>query len=136
MQAVASVDAAARARSLLRTQLDRDAAALEAQAREVTERQHVLTTTSLPLAHRLVDTLERAVQQGGAGLSELLLARRSLGELQLDAADVQLLSYRIASELARNGAVGPPAPPELAPAMWGSDRSAHVPNHAGRAPLP
>src|SRR5262249_61921669 len=117
MQAVASVDAAARARSLLRTQLDRDATALEAQARDVAERQHALATTSLPLAHRLVDTLERAVQQGGAGLSELLLARRSLGELQLDAADVQLLSYRIASGLARTGSVGPAAPAELRAGM-------------------
>ena len=50
-------------------------------------------------------------------MSELLLARRTLGELLLDSADVQLLSFHVAAALARNGPTGPPPPPDLAPAL-------------------
>jgi len=110
LQAAASADAASRARSLLRAQAERDVTTLGAQARDAADRRRALDDVSLPLARRLVDTLDRAVQQGGASLGELLLARRTLGELLLDAADVQLLSFRVAAELGRAGAVGPPPP--------------------------
>jgi outer membrane protein, heavy metal efflux system len=113
LQAAASADAASRARSLLRAQAARDVTALAAQARDAETRRRALDDSSLPLARRIVETLERAVQQGGASISELLLARRTLGELLLDATDVQLLSFRVASELGRAGAVGPPAPGDL-----------------------
>jgi hypothetical protein len=83
---------------------------LGAQARDAADRRRALDDVSLPLARRLVGTLDRAVQQGGASLGELLLARRTLGELLLDATDVQLLSFRVAAELGRAGAVGPPPP--------------------------
>jgi len=115
LAAAASADAAGRAQALLVTQAERDAAALATQAEDVAARRRALTETSLPLARRLVDTLERAVRQGGTSLSELLLARRSLGELVLDDADVELLAFRVDAALARNGAAGPPAPPDLAP---------------------
>ena len=117
LQAAASVDAAGRARDLLRAQAERDAAALASQAHDLAARRRTLSETSLPLARRLVDTLEKAVRQGGTSLSELLLARRGLGELLLDSADVQLLSFRVGALLARNGPSGPPPPPELAPAL-------------------
>src|SRR5262245_20902143 len=110
LQAAASADAASRARSLLRAQAARDVATLGAQARDAADRRRALDEVSLPLARRLVDTRDRAVQQGGASLGELLLARRTLGELLLDATDVQLLSFRVAAELGRAGAVGPPPP--------------------------
>jgi cobalt-zinc-cadmium efflux system outer membrane protein len=116
LQAAASADAANRARSLLRAQAARDVTALAAQARDAEARRRALDDSSLPLARRLVETLDRAVQQGGASLSELLLARRTLGELLVDAADVELLSFRVASELGRAGAVGPPPPADLAAA--------------------
>src|SRR5262249_10205263 len=113
LQAAASADAASHARSLLRAQAARDVTALAAQARDAEARRRVLDDSSLPLAHHLVETLDRAVQRGGASLSELLLARRTLGELLLDAADVQLLSFRVSTELGRAGAVGPPPPGDL-----------------------
>ncbi len=113
LQAAASADAASRARALLRAQAARDVTALAAQARDAAARRQTLDGSSLPLARRIVDTLDRAVQQGGASIGELLLARRTLGELLLDAADVQLLSFRVSAELGRVGAVGPPPPGEL-----------------------
>jgi len=116
LQAVASADAAGRARDLLRTQAEHDAAALEAQARDLAARRRTLTEVSLPTAQHLVDTLEKAVRQGGTPLTELLLARRGYGELLLDAADVQLQSFRVGAALGRNGPSGPPAPADLAPA--------------------
>ena len=103
------------ARHLLRAQAERDIGALTAQAREATTRREALETSSLPLARRLVDTLQSAVQRGGASLGELLLARRTLGELLLAAADVRFLSFRLAAEIGRAGALGPPAPVDLAP---------------------
>jgi cobalt-zinc-cadmium efflux system outer membrane protein len=117
LQAVASADAAGRARELLRTQAERDASALEAQASDLAARRRTLADTSLPLARRLVETLEKVVRQGGTSQTELLLARRGLGELLLDSADVQLQSFHVAAALARNGPTGPPPPPDLAPAL-------------------
>ena len=117
LQAVASADAAGRARELLRSQAERDASALEAQASDLAARRRTLSDTSLPLARRLVETLEKAVRQGGTSQTELLLARRGLGELLLDSADVQLQSFHVAAALARNGPTGPPPPADLAPAL-------------------
>lgn len=115
LQAVAARDAAGRARDLLRAQAARDLDALAAQARDADIRLRALEDSSLPLARQLVATLEGAVQRGGAPLSELLLARRTLGELMLAAADVRLLSFRIAAEIGRAGGAGPPAPIDAAP---------------------
>jgi outer membrane protein, heavy metal efflux system len=117
MQAAASAGAASRTRSLLLAQAERDEEALATQSRDVEARRRALQDSSLPLARHLVETLDRAVQQGGASLSELLLARRTLGELLLDSADVQLLSFHVAAGLARNGATGPVPPADLAPAL-------------------
>ena len=57
------------------------------------------------------------VQRGGAPLPDLLLARRTLGELQLDAADLDLFTFRLS--VARSRAAGelPPFP----------DSAPHVP---------
>jgi cobalt-zinc-cadmium efflux system outer membrane protein len=115
MEAAAAVDAAARARGLLEAQGAQDLGALAAQARETEVRRRALDETSLPLARRVVATLDQVVAQGGASLNELLLARRSLGELLLDDADVRLRAFRIASARARIGTAGPPAPDELVP---------------------
>ncbi len=117
MQAAASADAAGRTRSLLLAQAERDEEALGTQSRDLDSRRRVLQDSSLPLARHLVETLDRAVQQGGASISELLLARRTLGELLLDSADVQLLSFHVAAGLARTGSAGPVPPPDLAPAF-------------------
>jgi len=117
MQAAASADAAGRTRSLLLAQAERDEAVLATQSRDIDARRRGLQDSSLPLARHLVETFDRAVQQGGAPLSELLLARRTLGELLLDSADVQLLSFHVAASLARNGSTGPVPPADLAPAF-------------------
>lgn len=114
LQAAASADAASRAAGLLRAQAERDADALDAQAREIAERRRTLHDTTLPLARQLVDTLERTVARGGTSLGDLLLARRSLGELLLDDADTRLTAFHLAVARGRNAAGGLPAPSDLA----------------------
>ena len=123
MEAAAAGEAAGRAHDLLRAQAEREIGALVAQAREAADRREALESSSLPLARQLVDTLQSAVQRGGASLGELLLARRTLGELLLAAADVRFLSFRLASEIGRAGALGPPAPVDLATRHAASRRS-------------
>lgn len=114
MAAAASSDAASRAAGLLRAQAERDADALGAQARAVEERRRVLQDTTLPLARQVVDTLEKTLARGGTSLVDLLLARRSLGELLLDDADTRLTAFHLAVARGRNGSGGLPAPPDLA----------------------
>jgi cobalt-zinc-cadmium efflux system outer membrane protein len=116
MEAEAAGEAAGRAHDLLRAQAERDIDTLVDQAHEAAARREALESSSLPLARRLVDTLQSAVQRGGSSLSELLLARRTLGELLLAAADVRFLSFRLTAEISRAGALGPPAPVDLTPA--------------------
>ena len=95
---VGAMRRAARARSAARPGRARRRRARSRRRATPPTGAQALETSSLPLARRLVDTLQSAVQQGGASLGELLLARRTLGELLLDAADVQLLSFRVAAE--------------------------------------
>lgn len=81
------------------------------------DRRIRLRDRTVPLAREVVERLESAVQRGGAPLPDLLLARRTLGELQLDAADLDLFTFRLS--VARSRAAGelPPFP----------DSAPHVP---------
>jgi len=113
IEAASNVQVASRTRALLRAQAARDASQLASQAADVEKQRIVLHDRSIPLARSLVRTLDSAVQRGGASLQDLLLARRTLGELLLDSADLDLQAFQISSATARNGAAGPPLPRAL-----------------------
>ncbi|HEY3445893.1 MAG TPA: TolC family protein [Myxococcales bacterium] len=105
--------AASRTRALLldqaQTQLERlgeERAALELRRGRLKDR-------TLPLARSVVTSLQEAVHRGGAPLQDLLLARRTLGELVMDAADLDLSLRQLANSAARVRGGGPEAPAEL-----------------------
>ena len=77
-----------------------------------TRRSRVRTQT-LPQAAQLVQRLEAAVKAGGASMLELLLARRTYGQLLLDATELDLSAFRLAVAQERVRAGGPRAPAEL-----------------------
>jgi cobalt-zinc-cadmium efflux system outer membrane protein len=112
--ASATAGAAASARLLLQAQAERDVASLTAQREAAMDRRIRLRDRTLPLAREVVQRLESAVQRGGAPLADLLLARRTLGELRLDEADLDLFTFRLS--VARSRAAGELPPfPETAP---------------------
>lgn len=109
-----SAAGAAQARLLLRAQSARDLSSLDQQRANALARRTRLQDRTLPLARDVVQRLESAVTRGGAPLPDLLLARRTLGELQLDAADLDLFSFHLS--VARARAAGEvPHLPEDAP---------------------
>lgn len=112
-QAAANLDSAARQRELLRVQAERDLARLLDQQKEAVARRKRMREQTLPLAREIVRRLEGAVQGKGAPLQDLLLARRTLGELSVDAAELDLLTFHLSASLARAGAFAPPLPAEL-----------------------
>ena len=58
----------------------------------------------------MVSQLEAATSRGGAGLQDLLLARRSLGELTQEAADLDLQMFQLRLQRARSLGAAPPVP--------------------------
>jgi cobalt-zinc-cadmium efflux system outer membrane protein len=77
-------------------------------------RQQRLREQSLPLARSIVERLSAAVSRGAAPVQELLLARRSLAELLLTAADLDRALFHAHVSRARLGN-SLDALPELAP---------------------
>lgn len=77
---------------------------IDEQTHSLKERQQLLNARALPLAKDVVERLDAAVKRGGAGFSELVLARRSLGELIINANQLDLASYRL--QVARARATG------------------------------
>ena len=54
-----------------------------------------------------------AVGRGAAALQDLILARRTLEELSIDALDLELAAFKLSITRARLSGVVPPLPPEL-----------------------
>jgi cobalt-zinc-cadmium efflux system outer membrane protein len=106
----ASAAGASRARLLLRAQSARDLISLDQQRANALARRTRLQERTLPLARDVVQRLESAVTRGGAPLPDLLLARRTLGELRLDAADLDLFSFHLSVAHARAAGEVPPLP--------------------------
>ena len=101
--AAASVaaQAAERAQQQL-VQIGRDAAhRYGAEAASLESRRERLATDTLPLARSVVDRLDSAVSRGSADIQDLLLARRTLGELLLEATNVDLTAFRLDVERSR-----------------------------------
>ncbi len=86
---------------------------VDAEAAEVERRRDQLATQTLPLARTIVERLEATVARGGAGLQDLLLARRTLGELVLDKSDLDLAIFELAVLRSRVCGQSPPLPPDL-----------------------
>lgn len=112
--ASASAQSARVARELLTAQAAREADVLGQQLRAVQQRRERLHTQTLPLAEGVVQRLDAAVKAGGAALQDLLLARRTYGELVLHAADLDQTAYHLAVAIDRASAAGPRAPDALA----------------------
>lgn len=113
LEASATAEAAGRARVQLTAQAQRELASLTAQREAVEARRTRMRTQTLPQATRLVQGLEAAMKAGGASLMDLLLARRTYGELLLDAAELDLSAFRLSVALERVRATGPRPPSEL-----------------------
>ena len=93
----AARDVRARLEEAARREQGRVSEALEAaRARQARLRNH-----TLPAAQRLIERLGKSVTSGGTPLSELLIARRTLGDLLGDAANLDLAVARLALQLAR-----------------------------------
>ncbi len=88
---------------------------VDEEANEVEQRRAQLAQKTLPLARNIVERLDAAVQRGGAALQDLLLARRSLGELVLDKSDLDLAVFHLAVLRSRVSGLSPPLPTELTP---------------------
>lgn len=90
---------AARAAELAREQLLGTARSqlqqLSIELTAIGERQRRLREQSLPLARSVVARLEATVTRGAAPLQELLLARRTLAELLLTAAELDRTSFHL-----------------------------------------
>jgi len=108
--ASALAEAAGQAQLLLRAASVRDLSSLEQQRAAALARRSRLMERTLPLARDVVQRLESAVTRGGAPLPDLLLARRTLGDLQLDAADLDLFAFHLTVAQARAAGELPPLP--------------------------
>jgi cobalt-zinc-cadmium efflux system outer membrane protein len=111
--AEAALSSAARTRALLMEQAQSQLSKLTDQRGAVEERRKRIRETTLPLAESVVKRLAEVVRRGGAPLPELLLARRTLGELTADAADLDLSAFQLAIAEARLRGDGPPMPAGL-----------------------
>jgi cobalt-zinc-cadmium efflux system outer membrane protein len=99
--AAVAAESATRARAEL-VQIGRDAAQrFGAEADSLQSRRQQLNDETLPLARSVVSRLDSAVQRGGAEIQDLLLARRTLGELLLEAAEVDLTAFHLDVERSR-----------------------------------
>ncbi|QRK12816.1 TolC family protein [Archangium violaceum] len=113
LAASAQAEAAEQARSRLGAQAERDEQSLTTQLEAVAARRERVRNQTLPLAADLVQRLEAAVKAGGASLQDLLFARRTYGQVLMDAAELDLTAFHLSVALDRVRAAGPKAPPEL-----------------------
>ena len=111
--AAVAVTASARAHDLL---LQSSTKALEGITMELAAfeaRRAVLRGDTIPLARKIVDRLSEAVARGASPLQDLIIARRTLEELSIDALDLELAAFKLSITRARLSGVVPPLPPEL-----------------------
>lgn len=106
---------ASRIRTLLLERAEHELERCGEQGHALAESRARLRSTTLPLARSVVSRLEQAVAQAGAPLQELLLVRRTLGELLIDATELDLEAFRLSLIRARLGGGGPHALPEPTP---------------------
>lgn len=113
LAASAAAEAASRARQQLSAQAERDVASFTARRDALEARRARVHQQILPQATTLVERMEAAMKAGGTSLQDLLFARRTYGQLLLDAADLDLNAFRLSIGLERLRAAGPQPPDEL-----------------------
>lgn len=105
--------ASERARSLILESAQKSLTGIGTELTAFEDRRARLRGNTLPLAKKIVDRLSEAVGRGAADLQDLILARRNLEELSIDALDVELAAFKLSITRARLSGVVPPLPPEL-----------------------
>lgn len=100
-EASANLWAARRSRDIVTTQAQLEWPILLRQRDELQTRQARVRTTTLPMARAIVDRIGKAVTAGGAPIQDLLQARRTLGELLQDAADLDVANFEVSLALMR-----------------------------------
>lgn len=113
-EAHALAEGAALARRLLSTTSSATLDAIRRERDTVEAQRKRLEERSIPLSRRVVDTITAALEKGGATLTELLPARRTLVELVLTASELEERAFELAIERARATGFAPPLPPALA----------------------
>lgn len=86
---------------------------VEEQLSAIEKRRSFLRDKTLPLARTVTTRLEAAVQRGAAPLQDLLISRRSEGDLLVGAADLDLAAFHLAISRARIAGATPPIPQPL-----------------------
>jgi cobalt-zinc-cadmium efflux system outer membrane protein len=112
-EASASHWAARRSRDLATAQANLEMPLLLRQMDELRARRVRTRGTTLPMAQGIVERIAKAVTAGGAPLQDLLQARRTLGELLADAADLELASFETSLALLRAAGTSPVAIDDL-----------------------
>jgi cobalt-zinc-cadmium efflux system outer membrane protein len=112
-QASASAHAASRSRALLKAQAGRDLDRLLELGQVMARRRVTMRDETVPMARGVVERLTQALGAGGASLQDLLAARRTLGDLLEDSADLDLAAFEVALSIARTARPLPVAPGSL-----------------------
>ena len=112
-EASASRWAARRSHDLATAQADLELPILLRQMDELRARRVRTRGSTLPMAQGIVERIAKAVTAGGAPLQDLLQARRTLGELLEDAADLDLASFETSLALLRAAGTSPVAIDDL-----------------------
>jgi cobalt-zinc-cadmium efflux system outer membrane protein len=112
-EASASRWAARRSRERATAQANLELPILLRQMDELRARRVRTRGSTLPMAQGIVDRIAKAVTAGGAALQDLLQARRTLGELLADAADLEFASFETSLALLRAAGTSPVAIDDL-----------------------
>jgi cobalt-zinc-cadmium efflux system outer membrane protein len=105
--------AARRSRDLALAHADLELPLLLRQLEELRARRERTRASTLPMAQGIVERIAKAVTAGGAPMQDLLQARRTLGELLADAADLDFATFEIALSLLRAVGTAPVAIDDL-----------------------
>jgi cobalt-zinc-cadmium efflux system outer membrane protein len=105
--------AARRSRELALAHADLELPNLLRQMDELRARRARTRGNSLPMAKGIVERIAKAVGAGGAPMQDLLQARRTLGELLADAADLDFASFETSLALLRTTGTAPVAIDDL-----------------------
>ncbi|MFZ5445201.1 MAG: TolC family protein [Myxococcota bacterium] len=106
-------ESAERARGLLIDASRQGLAGITQELAAFNERLTRLRGTTIPLARKIVERLEQAVGRGAAPLQDLIIARRTLEELSIDALDLEFDTFKLTVTRGRLAGSVPPLPDDL-----------------------
>lgn len=97
----------------LESRASAQAAALKTRDAQLSTRLARLETNTTPMARNVVERLDGALARGGTTLAELLLARRTLADVELETTDLAAELHLTRAQLAFTLGAEPPTPPAL-----------------------